>query len=411
MNLVDALTRRRFLLLSLLFATCGMPVVLQAAPPPPFVHPGIWQTETDLERVRRHVKAHDEPWYSAWKALENSDAGKGTKVHPPAIVTNAYDIQNQGHSAYVLAVKWVASGDIEYAKASEGIIDAWTSTVTTPAHNTMRTGLGASQMANAAEILAYGFHGEAQWSPESIDRAKKWFKAEIYPELKVGASANWGTSTLGGIMSIGIFADDKEMFDYAVAAYEHGFIINGSLKDGCMSLTQYIDASGENAESGRDQAHSQGGVAHLVEVALAASNQGVDLVNYNDKYGVFKYKAPIPNRMQAGLEYMAKYNLGNDVPYHPFYEYCNNVTKYPTGPSDANGQRGRFSPMWEMSVYLMKKYHLSVPYSDQVVVKPGYRPEGTNGDHGGLGTLLYVTEPGPIVPKAAETSPKPAATR
>ena len=116
-------------------------------------------------------------------------------------------------------------------------------------------------------------------------RCRNFFKTVIYPHVKDGASANWGTSAMAGIMSMSVFCDDQEMFDHAVDVYKHGFVVNGSLKGGCCSVTQYIDATGENAETGRDQPHSQGGIAHLVETALVAWNQGVDLVSYNDRAG------------------------------------------------------------------------------------------------------------------------------
>jgi hypothetical protein len=205
--------------------------------------------------------------------------------------------------------------------------------------------------------------------------------------VKNGAAANWGTSAMAGIMSMSIFCDDREMFDHAVDAYKHGFVVNGSLKGGCAGVTQYIDATGEDAESGRDQAHSQGGIAHLVEVALMAWNQHVDLVNYNDDRGIRDYGATGEHRLLLGLEYTAKYNLGNDVPYHPFYEYCNNVTIYGGGISDK--QRGKFSPVWEMAYALFTKAKLPAPYCKAVCDREGYSPEGSNNDHPGLGTLTF----------------------
>ncbi|MCZ4223256.1 hypothetical protein [Pedobacter rhodius] len=120
-------------------------------------------------------------------------------------------------------------------------------------------------------------------------------------------------------------------------------------------------------------------------------NQNIDLVRYNDKYGVLNYGQTGANRLFTGLEYVAKYNVGQTVPYHPFYEYCNNVYIYPNGIS-ASG-RGNFSPMWEMAVSLFNKASLSPVYSQMVVSGTGYRPEKTNSDHSGLGTLLYTTTP------------------
>ena len=355
-----------------------------------FVHPGVWHTEAELERVRENVAAGKQPWLEAWNALKSADANTNYQPRVAKDVTDAYSIQNDGHAAYVLAIKWVASGDITYARASERIIDAWTSTVESAAPTTMRNGIGANQMANAAEILAYGFNGAAGWPTQNVIRAKTWFKQVVYPRIKNGASANWGTSCMAGIMSMSVFCDDREMFAAAVDVYKYGFVVNGSLKDGCCGVTQYIDATGENAESGRDQPHSQGGIAHLLETALVAWNQGVNLVSYNDDSGVRDYGVSGSNRLFTGFEYTAKYNLGNDVPYHPFYEYCNDVTKYPGGVS-ASG-RGRFSPVWEMAVHLFTVAGLNPVYCRQVVETAGYKPEKTNSDHPGLGTLMFRTD-------------------
>ncbi|MDP9036012.1 MAG: alginate lyase family protein, partial [Myxococcota bacterium] len=286
----------------------------------------------------------------------------------------------------VLAVKWVASGDPAYAKASMGVIDAWTSTVTTVASEPLRNGVGSAQMANAAEILAHGFNGAAGWPAASIARAKAWFVNVVYlPHTKGGASANWGTSAMIGNASMAVFADDITMFNDALDTYRHGFM---PLSGGCCGVTQYIDATGEDAESGRDQGHSQGGIGHLLEVAQIAWNQGVDLVGYNDDYGVRTYGASGSNRLLVGLEYTAQYNLGNTVAYHPFFEYCNNVTKYPAGISPAG--RGNFgSPFWEMANSLFTALALPHPYTSQVLLQAGYAPETTNSDHAGLGTLLF----------------------
>jgi hypothetical protein len=380
----------RYLKTSLLVGLCALNHLVPGSAA--MIHPGGWHTDADLQRIRSQVTSGQEPWKSAWEALKKSDAGANYQAHVIPQVTDAYAIQRDGHAAYVLAIKWVASGDQSYARASSNIIDAWTATVQSVADEPMRNGLGSNQMAEAAEILAHGFGGSAGWVPADIARAKTWFKAVIYPHLKDGASANWGTSAMSGIMSMAVFCDDQEMFDRAVDAYKHGFVVNGSLKGGCCGVTQYIDATGENAESGRDQPHSQGGIAHLVEVALVAWNQGINLVAYNDQQGVLSYGASGANRLWLGLEYTAKYNLGNNVPYHPFFEYCNNVTKYP-GPISDKG-RGNFSPVWEMAARLFADAKLDAPFCRQITALPTYAPEPTNSDHPGLGTLTFRLGPG-----------------
>lgn len=354
-----------------------------------FKHPGIFLTQTDLSKIRSNVTVGKEPWKSAWDAIHYNDAGIDytLRLGTATTVTDAYAIQNDGHAAWALAIKWVASGDKVYADKAISIVDAWVNQVSSMQTDGLRTGLGSAQMANAAEILAWSFEGSSGWSVASINKAKAWFKSVPYTRCNTAYSANWGTSAMAGCMAMSIFCDDKAMFDNSVTIYKDGF---SPLSKGCCGVTQYIDATGENAESGRDQGHSQGGIGHLMEVAMMAWNQGVNLVTYNDNYGVRDYGVKGENRLFIGLEYTAKYNLGNAVSYHPFYEFCNNVVIYPNGISEKG--RGNFSPIWEMAVCLFRKIGFTPTYCQQVIAKNSYQPEKTNSDHTGLGTLLYSAD-------------------
>jgi hypothetical protein len=358
--------------------------------PQKMVHPGGFSTEEDLERVRANVAAGREPWKSAWEALEKTGPGVDSQAHVAENLTNGYMTQDDGHATYVLTIKWVASGDPKYAEAAIRIIDTWVSTVKTAmAAGTMRNGIGGNQMANAAEILAHAFHGSAGWPADKVTQAQRWFKEVLYPTVSTGKmrSANWGTSCLAGCMAMSVFCDDRTMFNDTVYAYENGFT---NTTDGGCGVAQYIDDSGEDAESGRDQPHSQGGIAHLMEVAVMAFNQGVP--------SVMAYK---DHRIVTGFEYTAKYNLGNDVPYHPFPD-CSGKMIYPNGISSKN--RGHFSFVYEMANYYFSKAGYDAPFTKQVCESPGYRPEGTSGDHTGLGTLLYSYDAG--VPAASAPSRK-----
>jgi hypothetical protein len=205
------------------------------------------------------------------------------------------------------------------------------------------------------------------------------FMNVFYPVIKDGAGANWGTACMAGIISMGVFCDKPELVQDAIDAYQHGFPDQHTMP----AVTQYIDDTGECAETGRDQAHPQGGMAHLLETAVVAWNQGVDLFPYGN------------NRLLTGLEYIAKYNLGNDVPYHPFVDYDGKLI-YPGGISTKS--RGHFSPIYEMAYNYFTLAGLNAPYCKQVLGSPGYSPEGTNNDHPGLGTLMYTLVPGAPLP-------------
>lgn len=346
------------------------------------VHPGALHTQSALSLTRTNVAANTEPWISAWNAFKNTDAGVNYQATGlSATVTNAYLLQNHGHAAYVLAIKWVASNNISYANTAKNIINAWVNTVDSMTTDPLRTGLGATQMANAAEILATAFNGSAGWSATDVANAKAWFKTVVWPRIGTGGSrsSNWGTAALSGCMSVAIFCDDSTLFDYSVDAYKNGFSnafrANGT-PDGCAGVNQYIaETTGQAVEAGRDQGHPQGGVAHLVETAFMAYNQGTNLVTFSN------------NRLVAGMEYLANYNLGNTVPYNAnFADPCN---VHPAWATISPTGRGAFSPVYEMCNKLFTLTAIAHPFTAQVISSSGYTPEKTNSDHTGLGTLLF----------------------
>ncbi|WP_159023903.1 carbohydrate-binding protein [Formosa sp. L2A11] len=353
-------------------------------------HPGGWLVEDDLTLIRNKVAAQEEPWYSAWLELENDNIDETYTATVSSNITDSNAIQRQGHAAYILAIKWVASGNKAYATAGINIIDAWASTVTefNTTNSPLREGIGSNKMANAAEILAWGFNGEAGWSSSKIIEAQNWFQNVIYPITSTGPSRsmNWGTSCLAGNMSMAIFCDNMTMFNDAVDAYKFGFT---NTTDGCAGVTQYIiNDEGQCFESERDQGHTQGGIAHLVEPALIAWNQGVDLVSYEN------------DRLVAGMEYTAKYNLFNDVswtdnvpnPCNQTHSWMNN------GFISADG-RGDFSPIYVMASTLFTRAGKLHPYTKEVITHEDYgQPETYNDDHPGAGTLCLTVDENPGEP-------------
>ncbi|MDF7809296.1 alginate lyase family protein [Pontiellaceae bacterium B12219] len=348
------------------------------------VHPGGWLTEDELIVIRDNVAAQEEPWYGAWLALKDSDAGTDYKAKVEPTSTGVSDFQRDAHAAYTLTIKWVASGEQKYATAAIRIIDDWVNTVTSFDHSqtSLRNGIAGNKMAQAAEILAWGFNGEAGWSPTDIAKAQTWFKEVVYPYTSTGKmrSTNWGTSALAGCMSMAVFCDDEAMFEHACDAYRYGF---KNTTDGYCAVTDYIiNPEGQCYESGRDQVHTQGGIAHLVETAMTAWNQGVDLVSFADY------------RLVAGLEYTAKYNVGyDDVPWTSDIPNPGNLSVYwPDGISEDG--RGKWSPVYIQAATLFERAGKEYPYIAEVIASPTYsNPETHNSDHPGLGNLCFVIEP------------------
>jgi hypothetical protein len=168
-------------------------------------------------------------------------------------------------------------------------------------------------------------------------------------------------------MAIGVFCDDRELFDRAVDYYRNG--------TGNGRLTHYvINEAGQCQESGRDQGHTQLGLAALAEACEVAWSQGVDLYGEAD------------NRLLKGFEYTARYNLGGDV---PFVAHVDTTGKYRHKAISAKG-RGRLRPVYEMVWnHYQNRRGVPAPFTKRAADK--IRPEGPGfaADHPGFGTLLF----------------------
>ena len=81
------------------------------------MHQGGMHTAEDLQRIRSKAAAGKEPGKSAWAALELSGPDARYKADVDAVIVDGYPTQVQGHAAYLLALKWVASGNKAYAAA------------------------------------------------------------------------------------------------------------------------------------------------------------------------------------------------------------------------------------------------------------------------------------------------------
>ena len=346
------------------------------------VHPGGWHTQADLTLIRTKVNAAEEPWATGWDAVKDKKPNINYKANVSRIVTDKTALSKQGHAAYLLTMKWVATGDQRYANAAIGVIDQWVENVDgfNVEGPTLTLSTAAGHMAQAAEILAHGFDGSAGWPPAKVKAAQAWLKRKVYDKwTNTGSSrsSNWGTSCIGGNMSMAVFCDNRKMLKEQVNAYKFGY---RDTRDGCAGVAQYIfSPTGQAFESGRDQAHVQGGIGHLVEAALTAWNQGIDLVSYADY------------RLVAGVEYHAKYNVGhNDVPWtSTIYNPCNIRILGDTNKISAE-KRGFVSPIYFMCDKLFTLAGQDHPYTDEVITHADYLPEFSNTSHPGMGQLAFV---------------------
>lgn len=362
-----------------------------------FVHPGALHTQADFDRMKTQVAQHAQPWTDGWDVLiKNSHASLNWTPRPQAMIYRGYDgthsenyaaLFNDAAAAYALALRWKVSGDDAYADKAVAILDAWSKTLTGingTSDKFLASGIYGYQLANAAEIMRSYKH----WPTQDVARFKTMMLSVFYPMNHQfllhhnGAKidhywANWDLANMSSMLAIGILADRQDIYDEAVEYFKHG-AGNGSIEHVVWKI--YPDGLGQTQESGRDQGHNTLDVALLGAFCQMAWNQHDDLFGYDD------------NRALKGVEYIAKYNLGQDVPYTT---YSNSDV---TQPTISSAGRGNTRPVWGLfyNHYVVLK-GLDAPYLRMAAEK--VRPEGGGGNYGpnsggfdqlGYGTLTYT---------------------
>jgi hypothetical protein len=349
--------------------------VTPAAPPVhtgPFVHPGLFYTADDLAFMRKKIEAHEEPWSSVYDACF-----KGNNSNRPTNAVAVWDATKDGYmhgdpvTAHGEALQWALTGDPVHAANAIKILNAWSSTMTSVVPHKMpqemlAIGWDGYHFANAAELLCHANPDGKQsgWSDADIAQFKKML-ALMYPVIQnfmSGYNGNWDASMMNTMICMAVFLDDQDMFNRVIQHYAVGQKPNGG-------ILNYVAPSGQCQESGRDQGHVTMGLGNLVAVCEVAKNQGVDL------YGLYD------NRLMLGIEYTAKYNLGNEVPFDPTFGGYARISP---------GGRGIFGGIYEAPYqhYVYEK-GLEMPFTKQVIFgtdiivngrnrgTPGaYRPEG-----------------------------------
>ncbi|MCX7048405.1 MAG: alginate lyase family protein [Candidatus Sumerlaeota bacterium] len=356
---------------------------LAKTPAPAFIHPGMLHNLDDLNFMKRKVEAREQPWLAAWDKMRQEKIAKLDWTPKPVaqVVRGPYNNPDIGSSAlmrdsaaaYCHALQWHITGDKAHARKAIEILNAWSATLKSieGSDQKLLAGITAYKFCNAAEIIR---STSDEWTAADVARFKNMLLNVFHPlikDFKPEANGNWDASMILSMLCIGIFCDDRAMFDRAV-----DYFLNGKGKG---AITHYVFATGQCQESTRDQQHTQLGLGMLAAACEVAWKQKVDLYGAAD------------NRLALGFEYTAKYNLGLDVP-------CQ-------GKISPDG-RGKFRPIYEKVYqhYAIEK-GLPMPYTKQVIEK--IRPEGWSPDHESWGTLTCYK--GPSASVSAAPAPKPAA--
>ena len=378
---------------------------LHSDPNLPFVHPGLLHTEEDFQRMRAKVEAGEQPWLDGWRMLQRSShAQVNWSPRPTETVVRGGEGQNfpvlfnDVHAAYQLAVRWRVSGDDTYADKSIAILNAWSAKLKTVTGNNDRflaAGIYGYQFANAAEIM----RTYPAWQASDFERFQQMMLEVFYPMNHQfltehnGAAitnywANWDLCNIASIQAIGVLCDRRDLYDEAM-----NYVFHGRGNGAIDKSVYYVHPGnlGQWQEAGRDQGHTTLGIALMGPICETAWHQGEDLYSYDN------------NRLLAGAEYVAKYNLEHDVPYQPYAWGLGQRGDYREQLHIADDGRGSLRAGFElvMNHYVHRK-GISAPYCSQYAAK--IRPESGGGGHAstfdqvGFGTLTATLDPSDNTP-------------
>lgn len=299
-----------------------------------FTHPGVIHSQEGIDHVKAKIEAGEEPWASEWKELNDSRyASLKWKPEPrPKVERGPYnhpdigssEFSNDSYAAYTHALHWAISGEVAHAEKAAEILDGWSGTLETIVNHDAKllVGMNGHNYVVAAELLKHTWDG---WPVDRQERFGKMLRTIWLPLIEdyyPTANGNWDAAMMQTMIAIGVFLDDREIFESATDYFVKGYG-NGAVRN-------YFSETGQCQESGRDQAHTQMGLEFLANTCETAWVQGVDL------YAAFD------NRLLKGFEYTAKYNLGHDVPYEP-YRSVEGRYHYRQLSDDS---RGRIRPMY-----------------------------------------------------------------
>lgn len=272
-----------------------------------FNHPGGILSSTDLERIKQHVDAGDEPWASCWKDLQSYSLAQNTYTAKPSAEIGGGGTRQRaasdGYAAMLNAIEWHITGNTAYADCAARILTAWGETLETASAELYQ--YPCRNMIMAAEMLrnSDGSFYEG-WAENDRNTFLTKVRTVMYPAAKkfctyMNSHPSWYTPATLVVMASGVLLDDA-------AIYQEGYDLMLNTDHWGQMYGGSIEPSGQMREMGRDNVHGGLTLGDITQACLLAWNQGDDLFAAGD------------NRLLKGVEYWCRYNTGHpDTPFEP----------------------------------------------------------------------------------------------
>jgi hypothetical protein len=248
------------------------------APSVAMKHPGGLITNDDIARIKADTSI--DPWKTGWAILcANSHAQKGYVASPTVKLirgggsTEEPDADNYSHAmndaaaAFQLGIRWKITGDATYAQTVVNILNAWANTCTKLSGDgniALGSGIYGYEFAIAGEQL----RDYSGWNSADFQKYQQWMLNVVYPVCNsfltghFGCSplhtwSNWDLCNLAAVMAMGIFTDNRSMYNYAINYIQKSGIGNGYIFRTINFVYDSITPQmAQMQESGRDQGHA-----------------------------------------------------------------------------------------------------------------------------------------------------------
>jgi hypothetical protein len=351
-----------------------------AQAPGSFRHPGIFNSQTELDFIKSTVAANNgSPIIAGYQTLSNDSKGSlGYNPEPYAVVNVVASgsspaelaFRRDAHAAYIHAIKWVVTGNSAHRDKSIQIMNAWSymfQSLSTapdkPNQPTLEASWALPIWLAGAEIIKTYNGGAAGWSAADQSKFESYARKILtYVNGPIASAPNWYISKGLSLLAAGVYLNEASTFN---AGYN---IIVPQL--------DAITTSGQIPELTRDFVHSQYVLIGLAQAAEVAYQQG------NTALFTRTNGASQP-RLLLGTEHYTRCLMGTNTPNY-----------------QSDSQWARKSAPYEILLLRYTQLGMSVPNTSNYVLNQNRVENGVE-DH----FLGYHTATHSQAPTAPQQSP------